>query len=1052
MKEIKINLDKFKPREYQKPILDALENKGYRRILACMPRRSGKDLVAFNWSILECLRKPCVVYYIFPTYAQAKKVIWDSITNTGERILDYIPQETIASSNSQEMKIRFKNGSLFQLVGSDNFDCFDDKTEILTENGWKLFKDLKKGVKVATLEMGGYANRLSHDYTPTSKMIYQEPLRYMEYDYDGKLYAVKNSSIDFMVTPNHKFYVKSSKNKYKFKEISDPTIRHDMIPSTCDWEGETTKEILGYRAEDFMAFLGIYISEGSTYQNYKCNRITISQSKESVRNKIRDLLHRMGLNYVETPDRFNIENLKLYDYCSQFGLQNTRFIPKNIKVLNKDLLHILFEWLVLGDGHRCKTYTAYYSVSKELIDDVQEIIIKLGKSGNVYIKKQTPSMINGRVIKSKQTLYEVRVRHSKFKRLQGAGRKQYIHTVPYQGKVYCVRVWSGVIKVRRNGKEYWSGNSLMGTNPVGCVFSEYALQDPRAYQYIRPILAANGGWAIFIGTPRGRNHFWDLYKLAQESDSWFCYKLTLDDTKHISDEAMEDERIEMSEDMILQEYYTSFSRGVEGSYYAKYIDKMKGNHQIGQVPWEVGFNVHTAWDIGVRDSTCIIMFQTIGQTVRIIDCYEKNKEGLEHYAHYLKSLPYTWGKHFAPPDIAVKEWGSGLTRIEKAKQLGIKFEVAPMHSISDGIETVRSAFSRIWIDESKCKPLIKALENYRQEYDGKRKIYKSNPLHDWSSHMCFVGETTILTRNGVRQIMDITDGDEIMTLYGWKPCTKAIKTMQNAPLVEVRFSDGTRVKCTPEHLFLTTQGWRSARFLTIHTRILSSSINSLNILTDLCTDYGRTRNIFLKAEKNYIELFGKLLMEQFLKIATYITETLIPLITVCPTLNAFQRKNTFGFLDLMRKDFLEALETKPQSGIAQKLGAFGIKEWLKEPRDGLSGKSLNDHASYVNKAFGELIAKMGINKNSVTQTVKPLIIGDVRLLKETADVYDITVPGVRHFSLVNGAIVHNSDSMRYLCLCLPKTKDGLSPEDLDKMYHEATHGSNRFASVFEERR
>jgi phage terminase large subunit len=398
MKEITVKLDKFKPREYQKPILDALDNKGYKRVFACLPRRSGKDIVAFNWSILECLRRPCVIYYIFPTYAQAKKVIWDSITNTGERILDYIPKETIESSNSQEMKIRFKNGSLFQLVGSDNFD------------------------------------------------------------------------------------------------------------------------------------------------------------------------------------------------------------------------------------------------------------------------------------------------------------------------------------------------TLMGTNPRGCVFSEYALQDPRAYEYIRPILAANDGWAIFIGTPRGRNHFWDLYKLAQESDSWLCYKLTLDDTKHISDEAMEDERREMSEDLILQEYYTSFSRGVEGSYYAKYIDKMKGNHQIGQVPWEVSFPVNTAWDIGVRDSTSIIMFQCIGQTVRIIDCYEKNKEGLEHYAHYLKSLPYTWGKHFAPPDIAVKEWGSGLTRIEKAKQLGIKFEVAPVHTISDGIEAVRSALSHIWIDESKCSALIKALENYRQEYDGKRKIYKSNPLHDWASH------------------------------------------------------------------------------------------------------------------------------------------------------------------------------------------------------------------------------------------------------------------------------------------------------------------------------
>ena len=117
-----IELKRFLPRPYQLPVLDAIENKGYKRVLAIMPRRAGKDIVAWNLCIRQCLRRVCVVYYIFPTYSQAKKVIWDSITNAGDRILDYIPDEVIASKNSQEMKIRFKNGSLLQLVGSDNFD------------------------------------------------------------------------------------------------------------------------------------------------------------------------------------------------------------------------------------------------------------------------------------------------------------------------------------------------------------------------------------------------------------------------------------------------------------------------------------------------------------------------------------------------------------------------------------------------------------------------------------------------------------------------------------------------------------------------------------------------------------------------------------------------------------------------------------------------------------------------------------------------------------------------------------------------------------------
>jgi len=281
-------------------------------------------------------------------------------------------------------------------------------------------------------------------------------------------------------------------------------------------------------------------------------------------------------------------------------------------------------------------------------------------------------------------------------------------------------------------------DSLMGTNPRGCVFSEYALQDPMAYQYIRPILTANGGWALFISTPRGKNHLWSIYQLAKESPEWFCYKLTVEDTNHIPLEEIEREKRagEMSEDMIMQEYYTSFDMGVEGAYYAKYMDRLRRDGKITDVPWESAFPVHTAWDIGVRDSTSIIFFQTIGQTIRIIDEYENSKVGLEHYTDVLKNKPYQYGIHIAPHDIRVREWGSGVTRYEKARQLGIKFTISDQLEIPDGIEAVRSAFSKIWIDQQKCTELIKALENYRQEYDVKKKVYMPRPLHDWSSHFC----------------------------------------------------------------------------------------------------------------------------------------------------------------------------------------------------------------------------------------------------------------------------------------------------------------------------
>lgn len=278
--------------------------------------------------------------------------------------------------------------------------------------------------------------------------------------------------------------------------------------------------------------------------------------------------------------------------------------------------------------------------------------------------------------------------------------------------------------------------SLIGTNPRMVVFSEWALSDSRAYNYVRPILNANLGTVIFLSTPRGKNHLWELYNIAKELPDWFVYKLTIDDTNHISlhDIQREIANGEISEDLAQQEYYCSFDLGIEGAYYTKYLDRMRVKGQIGQVPWEPGFKVHTAWDLGIRDSTTVIFFQVVGQTVRIIDCYENSKHGLEHYITVVKQKEYIYGKHIAPHDIKVRELGTGMSRLEKARQLGLSFIVAPDLTIEDGIEAVRSALSKIWIDEQRCHILLKAIENYRQEFDVKKKVYRGHPLHDWSSH------------------------------------------------------------------------------------------------------------------------------------------------------------------------------------------------------------------------------------------------------------------------------------------------------------------------------
>lgn len=282
-------------------------------------------------------------------------------------------------------------------------------------------------------------------------------------------------------------------------------------------------------------------------------------------------------------------------------------------------------------------------------------------------------------------------------------------------------------------------DAVVGTNPVGCVFSEYALQDPKAWDYIRPILAENGGWAIFNFTPRGENHGFDIYNLAKNDPKWFCQLLTVDDTGVIPKEVLEQEREEIikqhgNDALFQQEYFCSFTVPIQGAYYGSQMMLVDREKRIGNVPIEPTIPVNTAWDLGIDDSTTIWFFQTVGQEVRIIDYYENSGEGLAHYAKTLQDKGYLYGDHYAPPDIEVRELGSGKSRMETAASLGLRFRVVPKLSISDGIEAARNLLPKCWFNKEKCSRGINALKSYHKEWDDENKVYRNQPEHDWSSH------------------------------------------------------------------------------------------------------------------------------------------------------------------------------------------------------------------------------------------------------------------------------------------------------------------------------
>lgn len=283
-------------------------------------------------------------------------------------------------------------------------------------------------------------------------------------------------------------------------------------------------------------------------------------------------------------------------------------------------------------------------------------------------------------------------------------------------------------------------NAVMGTNPIGMVFSEYSLQDPVCWGYFRPILAENGGWAIFNFTPRGENHAYKLYELAKaDPTNWYVSLLSVKDTGAVRPEILEQEqreiiRLDGNDAIYQQEYFCSFTAPISGAYYAAQLTRAYWDGRVGRVPHESRLAVDTWWDLGINDRMAIWFTQSMGQEIRVIDYLEGTGHGLPHYIALMKEKGYVYGRHMAPHDIEVRELSSGKTRRETAKALGITFQVAPKMPIADGIDAVRGLFDKCWFDNEKAGDGLNALKNYRKQYDEKRKTYLNTPYHDWSSN------------------------------------------------------------------------------------------------------------------------------------------------------------------------------------------------------------------------------------------------------------------------------------------------------------------------------
>jgi len=283
-------------------------------------------------------------------------------------------------------------------------------------------------------------------------------------------------------------------------------------------------------------------------------------------------------------------------------------------------------------------------------------------------------------------------------------------------------------------------DSLRGAGIKGAVFSEYAEQDPRAWGTIQPMLLENNGWAMFNFTPKGQNHAYELFKMAQKMpDVWHSEIKTAEETGVFTSEQLEQVKAEiLSEgktlDFFNQEFLCSFNNPIEGAYYSKIIDDLDKQGRIGNYPWERQLPVFTFWDLGVGDATTIWFAQFINNEIRIIDYIEDNNKGLNSYIKEVKDKPYIYEQHYAPHDIQIREFSNGKSRLETAMELGLRFMIAPKLSIEDGIDAVRSILPKCFFNETTTRRGLLTLKNYKKEFDNKNNVFKLQPKHYWASH------------------------------------------------------------------------------------------------------------------------------------------------------------------------------------------------------------------------------------------------------------------------------------------------------------------------------
>ncbi len=569
--------------------------------------------------------------------------------------------------------------------------------------------------------------------------------------------------------------------------------------------------------------------------------------------------------------------------------------------------------------------------------------------------------------------------------------------------------------------------AMRGMYNDGAILDEFGDMRPRTWgEIIRPTLADRNGWAVFIGTPKGHNGFYDIHQIAQTMPDWYSLVLRASETGIIKESELEDLRLNsgMTEDQYLQEFECSFEAAVQGAFYGREMNLAEKEGRITSVDYDPDEPVHTAWDLGWTDDTAILFYQFIAGEVRIIDGESHSGRDIPFYVGLLRSKPYKYGQHWLPHDAKPATLAAqGKSILQQLWELGVKGYITPRLDRIDGIQAARKLLPRCWFDRGRCKEVTESLKLYQREWDDDKKVFKQTPRHDWTSHYCLKGDSIIDLRRGPVAIKDVIVGDEVWTPAGYAVVEASGPVKQTENLLKIETSTGLGLVCTPEHKIFTSRGLVTADALRYSDQILTGEES----LCETILSYSKAENIGFREATGaltiggpeghaiYIGRSGKMRVALFQKVTTFITKTATALTTPLKTLSAFMAQSIragtceSGML-------LEGSSLPPTSagnalpnGTGQKRAASGTRSTVKP-----AGMTVS-----------------GISKNalSVVESSKPRIHKEPNFVISIAKwqpsegeegsqlVYDLTVRK-HHCYRANGLLCSNSDAFRYLAVAI----------------------------------